>query len=219
MIIKLLRRAVGALVFAAGLLFAAFHAFTTAVDVVQAPSDFSTLAGAAKAALIWIAKAPAAAAYGFGLLLTLVGLATLFWEPGRELFSESGNADVQHPNESTGSGPRQDWMQDPTAKDKLELVVGRHFRNCKVKMDGKHFNHCTFENATLLYNGGPMALTECTLGPLMAETEDAYIHHFVMMMVHLGIATHQMHTPTGMMSRDEILARGGNRVEDPPTTP
>lgn len=44
----------------------------------------------------------------------------------------------------------------------LQQLIGKHFENQEVRLDGKWFINCTFENVTIEYNGGPMRVDNPT---------------------------------------------------------
>src|SRR5579862_5099419 len=44
--------------------------------------------------------------------------------------------------------------REATAITTLEHVCDRHFKNERVKIDGKRFTSCTFEGCSLVYSGG-----------------------------------------------------------------
>jgi hypothetical protein len=46
-----------------------------------------------------------------------------------------------------------------------QVVYGQHFRNEEVVLDGKKFDHCTFDNVTFVYHAtAPVDFVECTFG-------------------------------------------------------
>jgi hypothetical protein len=53
---------------------------------------------------------------------------------------------------------------DAWATYRYENVLGHHFFNEVVVLDGKHFANCTFENVTLTYQGkGPVQMVNSRL--------------------------------------------------------
>ncbi len=49
---------------------------------------------------------------------------------------------------------------------KQDVVYGINFRNERVELDGKLFDHCTFENVTFVYDGlAPSGLKASTILP------------------------------------------------------
>jgi hypothetical protein len=54
------------------------------------------------------------------------------------------------------------------------MVMGSHFRNSNVSLDGQMFKDCTFEGCTLVYSGGPPpSLSGCNLGDSKIKFTDA----------------------------------------------
>jgi hypothetical protein len=62
-----------------------------------------------------------------------------------------------------------------------QVVYGQHFHNEEVVLDGKKFDHCTFENVTLIYHGtAPAELIDIqTAGSIMMRTDNDAIKTFV----------------------------------------
>jgi hypothetical protein len=69
----------------------------------------------------------------------------------------------------------------------LEAVHGRTFRNERVLVDGKSFTTCRFENVTLVYNGGPVNMHDCTFAGAVFDTEDILIRSYMKMLHSLGM--------------------------------
>jgi hypothetical protein len=66
-------------------------------------------------------------------------------------------------------------VETPKWIDKLEVVSRHRFVNEQVELDGKMFDHCYFENVTLIYHGtGGWSIIEGTFGPgnLFAMTDN-----------------------------------------------
>jgi hypothetical protein len=63
------------------------------------------------------------------------------------------------------------WRMQPADE---ELVYGKHFRNESVELDGKRFDHCTFENVTMIYHGlAPMDFVETSFkGNVFIKTDN-----------------------------------------------
>jgi len=62
------------------------------------------------------------------------------------------------------SGMNLKATADAWATYRYEYVIGRHFFNEAVVLDGKHFSGCTFENVTFIYQGkGPVQVVDSRL--------------------------------------------------------
>lgn len=67
--------------------------------------------------------------------------------------------------------------------DKLQAVEGKTFRGEAVDVDGKKFDHCTFQNVKLRYHGkSAAAFVQCTFSPepgtLYLESDDPAIQNY-----------------------------------------
>jgi hypothetical protein len=73
--------------------------------------------------------------------------------------------------------------------DQLQEVYGRTFRNETVVMDGKKFDHCTFDNVTFVYHGlTPYSFVEAQFvkpGKIMVKTDNDGIKGFYQFIVWL----------------------------------
>jgi hypothetical protein len=76
--------------------------------------------------------------------------------------------------------------QDPNWLEKLELVANQPFRNQEVRLDGKRFVGCEFHGVTLVYNGGPVSLENCTFGQHIITSESPEINRFAGVLMNLG---------------------------------
>lgn len=62
---------------------------------------------------------------------------------------------------------RLGWLPSEFFGHKPEAIYDRHYRNEAVTLDDKEFFNCTFENVTLVYNGGYSYMAS---GKLLGDT-------------------------------------------------
>jgi hypothetical protein len=73
------------------------------------------------------------------------------------------------------------------AKKPLVIVQGKFFKNERVPLDGFHYTRCTFENVTLVYNGGPGEFTYNTVRGFAIASDLSQINSAIKMMFDLGL--------------------------------
>ena len=81
--------------------------------------------------------------FGVGLAMVLVWLVATIWSWLRLALSASYRTKVA--DEARG----------------LEIVEGQDFSRKPVKIDGKHFIDCWFDETTVQFNGGPFKMSKC----------------------------------------------------------
>jgi hypothetical protein len=59
--------------------------------------------------------------------------------------------------------PQQPVTPLATNDIRLQQVIGQHFKNEAVVLDGKWFIDCTFEKVTFVYGGGPARIQAATM--------------------------------------------------------
>jgi hypothetical protein len=91
-----------------------------------------------------------------------------------------------------------------------QTIYGKTFRNETVELDGKSFDHCTFENVTLVYHGtGLWDFKESTFGPSLLRTDNASIKAFNQLL--------EFYRKTGrQMSDMHFVDENGNVIPIPP---
>ncbi|RUU44108.1 hypothetical protein EOD08_11205 [Mesorhizobium sp. M6A.T.Ca.TU.002.02.2.1] len=68
-----------------------------------------------------------------------------------------------------------------------QKVDGKTFVNEQVPLDGYHYENCTFQNTTFLYNGGRFAFNGNTIEGLFLRSNVNEINQFVRLMGGFGM--------------------------------
>ncbi|MGQ0589875.1 MAG: hypothetical protein ACT4N8_10150 [Sphingosinicella sp.] len=126
------------------------------------------------------------------------------------------NSQLSQPASSGNSGG-QDADFDPDWLSKLQLVVGTKFRNQNVPVDGRRYLGCEFHNVTFVYNGGPFAFEQCTIGGHTIRTDDPRLNRFTNLLVTFGHIATGLQTPSGLVTLDQLDAAHGHRRDRTPT--
>jgi hypothetical protein len=97
-----------------------------------------------------------------------------------------------------------DEPDDPKWMSKLERIEDRHFHNCEVELDDRHYTGCTFRNVTFKYGGGPYAFEHNDVGLHIILPTSAPLARFSSLLVTFGHIRSQLYDDTGPISLEEI---------------
>jgi hypothetical protein len=88
------------------------------------------------------------------------------------------NASTSQPSDS-GDGGREEGVPEGDSRGEGERtrVVGKDFTGTRLLLDGKHFEDCSFETCTLVYQGGvPPNFVRCDFAAPQFAFEEAAKH-------------------------------------------
>ena len=161
---------------------------------------------------------------------TLLGVLALFGVPWKEVFGKA-QAAMRNPRRDIfmvlallGSlgmscvgwyqSSHRDLLHWRMTQGEEELVYGRTYRSESVVIDGKKFDHCTFDNATLIFHGlAPTDFEESTWkGNIYVRTDNDAAKGFARISDQLGkVLSNRPGTTLKIASVD----KNGNIVELP----
>ena len=94
---------------------------------------------------------------------------------------------------------------EAAAKKPLIMVQGKFYRSERVILDGYHYDHCTFENVTFVYNGGPGQFSFNTMKGFTLASDKPEINSAFKMLFDLGLLKVQMFNDGGMITPSNPL--------------
>lgn len=92
---------------------------------------------------------------------------------------------------------------DPDWMEKLTPVVGRHFQQQEVVLDGHFYRNCRFHDVTFVYGGGPFAWEDNDLGAHTLKPATPELLRFVQVLASFGHLKSNLLEPSGPVSAEE----------------
>lgn len=84
-------------------------------------------------------------------------------------------------------------------EEPLTPITGNYFKNERVPLDGFNYTRCTFENVTLVYNGGPFSMTYNTIKGFVITSESPEITSAMKLLFDLGYIKFPGMNETGLL--------------------
>ena len=154
-----------------------------------------------------------------GAVLFALGVLIFLYRHQRQ-----GAQPAQTPSDAPTGAPDEGEKSDPDWLGKLELIQGKQFFNCDVLLDNKNYVACTFTNVTLVYDGGPVNLTNIDFhGNIIIRPTTQNCLRLLAIMTSLGFMNHiviendKVSTAKQLRERQNIRLGIDNPDQDSPS--
>ena len=104
----------------------------------------------------------------------------------------------------------------PTNADEeeaLQDVIGKGFVRCEVRVAGKHFQHCKFDNVTFVFGPEPFRFTHNDIGPFNINVTAKGMEGMLELLVATGMLNINLIADHGdIIPREQYMAASGNQT-------